>query len=1004
VLRINVLGGLYVTRDGHPASGAAGQPRRLALLALLAIAGDRGMTRDALLAYLWPEADEERGRRALTQALYALRRDLGDDEAVTGLKDLRLNPELVASDVGEFRAALAAGDDARAAELWRGPFLEGFHLPGSDAFERWVEEQRTALQHDSTALLDRLARRAQDTGDPRTAVLWLRKLAGTDPLNGRIAARLMRALALQGDLAGALQHARVYETLLRQELDLPPDREVVELADELRRGAATAPRTGAAATGEAPASRGVRPSEPAPAPPSPPWSGAESPNRRVEAPPPSIHETSGWATVLPPPAPPPREPEGQARLAVRVVSAFVVLLFVAAVYFGWRAFRNADVRAEGSAPPARVVAVGRITHYASGGPGALGEPLADMLATNLARIQGLRMVSNARMVEIAEQLASARDTSPKAMAAARQAGATELLDGALYDLAPGQFRLDLRRVDLATGDVQKAYTITGPDLFTLADSGTAALLRDLGMRKAPGSLAEVSTSSVEAYQAYEAGLRLYFAGDLAAAEQRFAEALARDSGFAMAAYYSALAASAGPQAEAGRRMELAVRLADRASDRERLIIKSYWAFLNSSPRLAAFAETLSVRYPDELDGHYYRGQGANLAGDYAAAIAPFREVIRRDSLGLSGRAARCLACQAYPALGFAYGAMDSLTRTIQVMQEWVGRQPTRALPWRYLAGTHALLGHIPEAERAAARADSLEPGSPAVQGMRTDILLLTGRYRDAETRLRAEVESGSSERRREALWELAVALRQQGRFEEALGLLQRYRRMRREWANPGAVSNIALQEGQVLFELGRHRAAVALFDSAAAYRPTAGTDTSAVARSRVWAWTHLATVLAASGDTARLQRLADSMQVLGRVSGFGRDRRLHAYVRGLLAAARRDDGLAATYFRESIQSPTYGYTRANYELAGAYLRLNRPEDAVATLQAAHRAGLTGSNLYITRTELSERLAQAFEAAGWRDSAGAYWARVARAWEGAEPPLVPRRDSAKARAKALGALP
>ncbi len=230
MLRINVLGGLYVTRDGRPVTGAAGQPRRLALLALLAIAGDRGVTRDALLAYLWPDSDEERGRRALTQALYALRRDLGSDEAVAGMKDLRLNPDLVTCDVVEFRDALAAEADERAVELWRGPFLEGFHLPGADTFERWVEEQRTGLHLEYTDLLDRLADRAMAGDDPRTAAGWLRKLAATDPLNGQIAARLMRALAAQGDVAGALQHARVYETLLRQELELPPDREVVTLA------------------------------------------------------------------------------------------------------------------------------------------------------------------------------------------------------------------------------------------------------------------------------------------------------------------------------------------------------------------------------------------------------------------------------------------------------------------------------------------------------------------------------------------------------------------------------------------------------------------------------------------------------------------------------------------------------------------------------------------------------------------------------------------------------
>ncbi len=997
MLRLHVLGGLHVTRDGRPVTGAAGQPRHLALLALLAIAGDRGVTRDALLAYLWPDGDEEHGRRALTQALAALRRDLGSDEAVAGMKDLRLNPDLVTCDVAEFRDALSAEADERAVELWRGPFLEGFHLPGADTFERWVEEQRAGLNLEYTDLLDRLAERAMASGDPRAAAGWLRRLAATDPLNGQIAVRLMRALAAQGDVAGALQHARAHETLLRQELELPPDREVVTLADELRRGAVPAgtPQAPPAATGPTPAGPAAMPAA-APTP--------------VELPParePTIHETSGWAamaraTEQPLSPPPPREGAEGARLAVRIATAVLLLLSAAAVYYGWTVFRRPVEHAAGTpAPRERVVAVGRITHYATGGIGSLGEPLADMLATSLARAAGLRVVSNARMLEVQQQLGRASDSA--GTAAARAAGATELLDGALYDVAPGQLRLDLRRVDLATGEVRKAYTVAGASLFALADSGTAALVADLGAGATPGSIRDVSTSSLAAYQAYEGGLRRFLAGDLPAAGQRFQAALAADSTFAMAAFYSALAATAPSGGGPGARMELAVRLAGRAGDRERLLIHAHWALLTSSPRLAAIAETLTARYPDELGGYAYLGQGANLAGDYPAAVAAFRAVIRRDSLGLTGPVARCLACQAYPALAHAYGAMDSLPQAIAMTKEWSRAQPARALPLRTLAALEAMAGDVPAAEQAMARADRLEPGASAVQGMHADVLLLTWRYAEGERLLRAEVETGTAERRREALWDLAVALRQQGRFTEALDVLRRHRRERREAPNRGAAPGSARQEAQVLFELRRYREAAALFDSIGRFRPVPSLDSSAVARALAWAGTHRATTYAAAGDTARLAGLADSLEAQGRTSGIGPDRRLHGYVRGLLALARGDDGRGAAYLREAIFSPNYGYGRVNYELAGAYLRLHQPADAVAILRATLRSGLTGCNLYLTRTEAIERLAQAFEAAGQRDSAALYYRRVAEAWDKADAPLLARRDAARLKAAELGSL-
>src|SRR5262245_31321580 len=74
-LRLRTLGGLSV--DLVSASdGAATRRRPLALLALLAVAGSRGVSRDKIVAYLWPESDDERARNSLSQALTSLKREL----------------------------------------------------------------------------------------------------------------------------------------------------------------------------------------------------------------------------------------------------------------------------------------------------------------------------------------------------------------------------------------------------------------------------------------------------------------------------------------------------------------------------------------------------------------------------------------------------------------------------------------------------------------------------------------------------------------------------------------------------------------------------------------------------------------------------------------------------------------------------------------------------------------------------------------------------------------
>jgi serine/threonine-protein kinase len=63
--------------------------------------------------------------------------------------------------------------------------------------------------------------------------LW-RRLAARDALSSRVALRLMRALAAAGDAGAAVQHARVHEMLLREELNIPPDPAVVSLVRQLQ--------------------------------------------------------------------------------------------------------------------------------------------------------------------------------------------------------------------------------------------------------------------------------------------------------------------------------------------------------------------------------------------------------------------------------------------------------------------------------------------------------------------------------------------------------------------------------------------------------------------------------------------------------------------------------------------------------------------------------------------------------------------------------------------------
>ncbi|MFN8580852.1 MAG: bacterial transcriptional activator domain-containing protein [Gemmatimonadaceae bacterium] len=98
-----------------------------------------------------------------------------------------------------------------------------------------ADGERSSLAHRYVATLQKLAGAAELGGDLSAAVGWWRKLVIVDPLNGQLALGLMRAMAAAGDRAGALQHARIYERLVQQELDVSADPAVKALVEELKR-------------------------------------------------------------------------------------------------------------------------------------------------------------------------------------------------------------------------------------------------------------------------------------------------------------------------------------------------------------------------------------------------------------------------------------------------------------------------------------------------------------------------------------------------------------------------------------------------------------------------------------------------------------------------------------------------------------------------------------------------------------------------------------------------
>jgi len=259
-----VFGGISLEGDAGPLSGRATQRHRLALLALLASAHPRGLLREKLVAYLWPERGPHHARNLLNQAVHAVRSAVGDGAIISAGDELRLEPAVLGCDLIAFERAMAEEHFGRAVACYRGLFLDGFFLPDAGEFERWLDVERRRLAERYRRALEELARAATVAGSGRAAVEWWRRLAADDPYNADVALQLMRALEAVGERAAAIETARVYAVLVSGDLDAEPDPAVLALAERMR--TAPVPRVPPSSETTVVSPSGRIPTAPAPGP------------------------------------------------------------------------------------------------------------------------------------------------------------------------------------------------------------------------------------------------------------------------------------------------------------------------------------------------------------------------------------------------------------------------------------------------------------------------------------------------------------------------------------------------------------------------------------------------------------------------------------------------------------------------------------------------------------------------------------------------------------------
>jgi DNA-binding SARP family transcriptional activator len=233
MLSLRLLGPPDVMLDGAPTPAEVLWRKHLALLVYLALSPTRGRTREHLVGLLWAEKGDASARHSLREAIRVLRQALGGGVVVTEGQMIRLALDDVQLDTAAFEQCVERAAWGEAVSLVAGEFLEGFSVPGANAFDDWLSAQRREWRGRVTAALVAFADDALRAGRLDEGRRAAGRALSADPLSDVAVQTAMRGEALAGDAAAALE---LFATFTRRahEAGSEPGQATVLLAERIR--------------------------------------------------------------------------------------------------------------------------------------------------------------------------------------------------------------------------------------------------------------------------------------------------------------------------------------------------------------------------------------------------------------------------------------------------------------------------------------------------------------------------------------------------------------------------------------------------------------------------------------------------------------------------------------------------------------------------------------------------------------------------------------------------
>jgi tetratricopeptide (TPR) repeat protein len=511
--------------------------------------------------------------------------------------------------------------------------------------------------------------------------------------------------------------------------------------------------------------------------------------------------------------------------------------------------------------------------------------------------------------------------------AERASAATIVLGG--FMKAGEAIRINIRVQDASTGKILTAENIEGvgeSSIFPMVDELTRRIKNRFELNTAADmeldrAIQDVTTSSTEALRYYVEGLNFHNRGDFEEAILLREKAVDLDPTFAMAlARLGTAHNNLGHRKEAEEYARRALEHSDRLPARERYYIEGRYYSLRRGTwnrAIEVYRQALKLD-PDDPGSRNNMAVRLYLFEHVDEAIEHFEELRRR----------RYPFVLTHAQLAICYGLKGQFDRGYQVLAEYLEKHPDNSTGYAALGRYLTFWGRLDEALESFRKAESLDPGNSASHFWRPPLFILLEDWEGAEKYARWMRTSGDPEQETRGLRSLGTVRLHQGRFQEALDLLEQ---AEVAGEDPTDIARACVSAAAVLLVKGEPSRALEKAQRAQREGENdlpewQGLFYGALARARMGRWDDVAK----SAEELRIQ--AESLPT-------DIERRRYRHLMGELALIRGDaaEAIEELHVAESTLLPRWFNSTSQhvpiwYSLASAYLESGDEERAAEWFQ------------------------------------------------------------------------